>query len=532
MKILLVSHNFLPQHRAGTEIYTRQLGVRLKGRGHDVHVFTTEKDISRRHLSVDERQHEGLSVYEVFNNLYYDSFRHTWEYAGVEQIFARYLDRLQPDIVHFQHLLYLSVGCVEEAARRGIPVLFTLHDYWLQCPRHGQRVHFDGSICHTIDFSRCGSCLTHFKYKQTRLERRVGKSISGLRSSLGLNLGRWARRTARRLFGEEGLPPDPVVGQREVAIPATGEESEQVFRAEPVEPPRPSALESAEELAVEPASSPVQQSQFPAPILDDPALLMAREAFQRSFELRERLRATVYRFISPSRFLLERFIEWGLPPERIELLRTGLDLEAIGAHQRSAHERLRVAFIGSLVPNKGPHVLLEAWGLLEPELRSQAELVIHGPVLHNPGYVENLEVIAARVGARVGQALKGDQVLQTLCATDLLVVPSLWYENAPLIILEALATRTPLLVSNLGGMAELVREGESGYHFRMGDRFHLAEMLKRFLLEPRALGELYRTRVDVPQLDQNIDAVERIYREALQASGEPGQPNGRVRAAE
>ena len=70
MKILLVSHVFLPRHPAGTEIYTFQVGRALQALGHDVHVFTTEKDIARQNLSVAARDYKGLPVHELFNNLY------------------------------------------------------------------------------------------------------------------------------------------------------------------------------------------------------------------------------------------------------------------------------------------------------------------------------------------------------------------------------------------------------------------------------------------------------------------------------
>ena len=100
-----------------------------------------------------------------------------------EEVLRELLEELRPDVVHFMHLLYLSAGCVAQAARDGRPVFFTLHDYWLQCPRQGQRVHYDGSICHTIDFPRCGDCLAKYKFMQSPLERRAGKLVSSVRSA-------------------------------------------------------------------------------------------------------------------------------------------------------------------------------------------------------------------------------------------------------------------------------------------------------------------------------------------------------------
>src|SRR5687768_14980060 len=102
MKILLVSNNFLPRHTAGTEVYTAQLAHHLVRRGHQVSVFTAEKEISLPHLSLRKRQYKGLPVTEVINNLFYADFRETWDQPEIARAFGEHLDRERPDVVHFQ----------------------------------------------------------------------------------------------------------------------------------------------------------------------------------------------------------------------------------------------------------------------------------------------------------------------------------------------------------------------------------------------------------------------------------------------
>ena len=206
MRILLVSHDFLPGHPSGTEIYTYQLGLKLLERGHDVHVFTTEKDVSRPNLSVRLRHYGGLPVHELFNNLFYQDFQETWDCPPAARTFGLFLDDLKPDVVHFMHLMYLSVGCAEEVHKRGIGIVFTLHDYWLQCARFGQRIHADGSICHDIDFERCGGCLESFKYGQTRVERVTAKALAAVRSVTGVDLAPSAKRAADNLRKRKQAP--------------------------------------------------------------------------------------------------------------------------------------------------------------------------------------------------------------------------------------------------------------------------------------------------------------------------------------
>lgn len=464
MKILLVSHVFLPSHPAGTEIYTYQVGKALQALGHEVHVFTTEKDIARQNLSVELREYDGLPVHELFNNLYFNDFRQTWDYPAAAETFGVLLDDLKPDVVHFMHLLYLSVACVEEVQKRGIPVFYTLHDYWLQCARFGQRRYLDGSICHTIDFERCGRCMGGFKWKQTRTERALGKAIAKVRSTVGVDLGDLARDMRRRLK------------QRHVEGDATTE-------LDVVEDGV--ASEYAEAIAV------------------------------RDRALRERILPAVDRFIAPSRFLRERFLEWGIPPEQIVHMRTGIDLSGFEGFERRPQERTVITFIGTLAPHKGVHVLLEAWGALAPELKANAELRVYGPPSHNPEYVAGLERQAAKVGARMLGRLERDAVTDALAEASLLVVPSIWYENSPLIILEALATHTPLAVSNLGGMAELVQPGATGFHFEMGSAEDLGRVLGEVLAEPAKLERLFDDEVAVRDVRRDAEVLEESYRQYI-----------------
>lgn len=140
-----------------------ELDARLAARGCTVTVFTTNKNVGREDLSTRHYRHRGLEVIELVNNLFLEGFLETWDRSEVAARFAAALDELEPDVVHFQHLMYLSVGCLEEARRRGIPVLMTLHDFWLECPCMGPLAHADGSICEQVDFARCGTCQPRFE---------------------------------------------------------------------------------------------------------------------------------------------------------------------------------------------------------------------------------------------------------------------------------------------------------------------------------------------------------------------------------
>jgi len=433
MRVLFLVHDFLPAHPAGTELYTGGVARALAARGHEVQVFATEKDIARPHLALERRTWEGLVVHELVNNLFYADFRETWDYPPAAAAFARVLDEFRPDVVHAMHLLYLSVGCLEEAARRGIPVFFTLHDFWLSCARFGQRLHPDGGLCATVDFARCGTCLAQFKFAQSPLERRVAGVVAGVKGATGLDLSAPLRAAGDRLRKTGGAA---------------------------------------------------------APVAPEHAQHLAAAARARSEALHARVVPCVERFFAPSEFLRARMLEWGLPGEKVERLDYGLDLAPFAGFARRPGTRLRVTFIGTLAPHKAPHLVLEALAELSPELRAALEVTLHGPKTHGPEYVAALERRAAELGVRLPGTLARADLPAALSGTDVLVVPSVWYENSPFTIHEALATRTPLLVSDLGGMAELVAEGRHGWRFPPGDARALAAHLARLARDRAPLATL------------------------------------------
>jgi glycosyltransferase involved in cell wall biosynthesis len=457
VKVLLVSHRFPPEGTAGTETYTAALAAALAARGLEVSVFAAAKDISAPDFSVRRRDHDGIAVHEVVNNLFHRDFRETWQNPKIDRIFEDLLDRIRPDVTHFQHLLYLSSGCVPAARRPDSSILFTLNDYWLQCPRFGQRLHPDGVRCETIDFARCGTCLPSFKFAQTPTQRRVGSAIATVRSATGVDLGPLARSAAESVA--KGSPRRFV-------------------------PPHAEA-----------------------------ARAMAIAAKDRSSTLRERIVPNVDLFLAPSLFLRERFVsEWGIPAEKIEHLRYGVDLRSFRSLPRTRAPELRVAFIGSLIEVKGPLLLLEAWGKIAPELRARGRLALHGPDAHEPEFVAQLGKRAKEVGAHLFGPLSRAEMPGALASIDLLVVPSLWFENSPLIIYEAFAARTPVLVSDLGGMAELVDEGRGGWRFRVGDADDLARRLSALLTDRSALDTLAPPQAKAATFEEHAADMEARYR--------------------
>lgn len=133
MKILQVIHGYPMRYNAGSEVYTQALCHGLAERN-EVHVFTREEDSFgadsriRREIDADDPR---ITLHVVNVPRSRDRYRH----AAVDQRFAEVLELERPDIVHIGHLNHLSTSLVREASGREIPIVYTLHDYWLMCPR-------------------------------------------------------------------------------------------------------------------------------------------------------------------------------------------------------------------------------------------------------------------------------------------------------------------------------------------------------------------------------------------------------------
>jgi glycosyltransferase involved in cell wall biosynthesis len=221
--------------------------------------------------------------------------------------------------------------------------------------------------------------------------------------------------------------------------------------------------------------------------------------------------------LSPSRFLGARFEEAGASADKIRYWPYGLDLGPfVAASARNRHREgpLRVGFVGSIVPKKGVDVLVRAHRLLP---RGRCLLRISGRLEFLPRYGAALRRLAVEGECAFLGGFDPDDAPRIMSALDVLVVPSVWYENAPIVISEAFAAGVPVVASRLGGMAEMVRDGVDGRLFAPGDPEDLARVLAEVIEDP---GELVRLRRGVRpprSIEEDAAGLERLYAELIGA---------------
>jgi glycosyltransferase involved in cell wall biosynthesis len=233
---------------------------------------------------------------------------------------------------------------------------------------------------------------------------------------------------------------------------------------------------------------------------------------QRLFAARQvhvrTLLGLVDRFVAPSRFLSERFIAAGLPAGAIQIIPNGLpEPTPRPALEDGERTRQRFGFFGNIAPHKGVLVALAAAQRLGERL-PEAEFRLSGGINFQPdafrrAFADALD--AARPIASDAGPYQREELPQRLAKVDWVVVPSTWWENQPLVILEAFQHRRPVICSDAGGMAELVQDGVTGLHARLGDADDLSRVMFRAATEPGLWHRLAAAAPRVPTVREILD---------------------------
>jgi len=430
MKILKVIHGYPMLYNAGSEVYSQTICHALAERGHEVHVFTREEDAFRPDGSlrqdVDQDQ-QSIRVHLINNPRHRDRYR----LSVIDQRFAEVLDQIKPDVVHIGHLNHLSTSLVYEAKRRNLPLVYTLHDYWLMCPR-GQFMQMhsgDDNLWAACDGQENRKCATQC----------YARYFSGAEDEFEQDVAYWENWVGRRMTHVRD-----VVDQVDL-------------------------------------------------------------------------------FISPSRYLKFRYeTDFGLPKPKSIYLDYGFDRSRMADRQRMPDEPFTFGYIGTHIPAKGIHQLIQAFG----QVRGDCQLRIWG---RDRGQDSRALRAIAKTLPPEKQArihwmpeYKNQQITKDVFdKTDAIVTPSIWVENSPLVIHEAQQARVPVITADAGGMGEYVQHEVNGLLYEHRDVSSLSQQMQRLVDAPelaRQLGQrgyLFSDDGQIPDIQSHVVDLEEQYKRVM-----------------
>lgn len=430
MKIFKVIHGYPMLYNAGSEVYSQTICHALAERGHEVHVFTREEDAFRPDGSlrqdVDQDQ-ESIRVHLVNNPRHRDRYR----LSVIDQRFAELLDQIKPDVVHIGHLNHLSTSLVYEAKRRNLPVVYTLHDYWLMCPR-GQFMQMhsgDDNLWAACDGQENRKCATQC----------YARYFSGAEDEFEQDVAYWENWVGRRMAHVRD-----VVDQVDL-------------------------------------------------------------------------------FISPSRYLKSRYeTDFGLPKPKSIYLDYGFDRSRMADRQRTADEPFTFGYIGTHIPAKGIHQLIQAFGQVKGDCQLRIWGRDRGQDSRALRAIANTLPIEKQARIHWMPEYKNQQITKDVFdKTDAIVTPSIWVENSPLVIHEAQQARVPVITADAGGMGEYVQHEVNGLLYEHRDVSSLSQQMQRLVDAPelaRQLGQrgyLFSDDGQIPEIQSHVVDLEEQYKRVM-----------------
>lgn len=439
MKILHIIHDFLPNARKGSELYAYYTAKRQKEIGHDVAIFHAEAGGRYRHINLVETEFETLKIYKIkrsFSNYFNIGNEKNKE---INKSFIYTLEKFKPNIIHVHQLLLLSIDIPEIAKGMKIPVIYTLHDFWLICPTI-RMFDFEKKICTEFTREKCVRCSKH-TFQKFPIYESTG-FVSQIKQILKEVMNNFYSVTSPEIL----------------------------------------------------------------------AKLFRKDAYFKQ------IAKYVDLFIAPSMFIKALHVKYGIKESKIIYSDYGMNTSIFKkAVSKKVSLPLKLGFLGDCSYSKGLRVLLDAIKNLKDN--EKVEVMLYGNI--SPRWVNKYypELFKNKI-IKINGYIVDHQKESVFNKMHLLVVPSVWYENSPLVIHEAFLTGTPVLTGNVGGMKDLIEENKSGITFEIGNSTDLANKIDFLLDNPvivEEMSEYISENKLVKSISENVDELNSIYKELTNA---------------
>jgi glycosyltransferase involved in cell wall biosynthesis len=460
----------------GVHVYQNNIATELSLRGYQIHCVNSGwyYDFHKKPY-LKTVTSENLIIHNIVNSpiiapsfLNFATPEAEISNPELESIFSELLQRINPDIVHFNNIEGFTANCIRLAKSFGAKAIYSLHNYHTLCPQVAL-VHQEKSVC--IDFeqgTRCLNCIIPPNRKTTKFLRFAEHKASRIPG--GTNVLNLARTTLQRFK-----------------------------RAPYTNASTPSRTKNSQPIGI---TSKIQASNY----------ANRRKAMLDALNSCDTVLAV-------SDFVRSLFIEYGVHSDKIITNHIGTlygeinfwsypTLETENSNNNSGLTRL--VFLGLTSHLKGLGFFLDTLLTLPPNIQKSIELYVYARGLKKEK--ERLDLakeVLSKVETRNGYSYK--HIPSLLAGKDYGIVPPLWWDNAPQVVMEMLAWRIPIIGSRAGGIPDFVVHEKNGLLFDMGNKEQLRECLIRVVNEPMLQKRLRQNIVPPKSLKMHADELEKIY---------------------
>ncbi|MGB9177011.1 MAG: glycosyltransferase family 4 protein [Methanoregula sp.] len=224
-------------------------------------------------------------------------------------------------------------------------------------------------------------------------------------------------------------------------------------------------------------------------------------------------------FISPSQYLADRYVHAGFPREKFHVILNGIDVEKFSHIKKMPDpDHIRFTFIGYFGTHKGIHVLLDALQYLDNKQKLVINLVGDG-VLFAQHYheVHDKKIDIVKFWGRI------KNIEDAYAQTDVFILPSIWPENLPVSITEAMSAGIPVIASQVGGIPELVENEKTGFLFEPGNARDLAMKMNEFIHHPektKIFGDAAYNKIKNCNIKLQVQKIIELYNQIPETRSE------------
>lgn len=234
-------------------------------------------------------------------------------------------------------------------------------------------------------------------------------------------------------------------------------------------------------------------------------------------DLLRRLYGTYRKMIAPTAFLHDAYALNRFYPDRLKKINFGINLDPVSEFSTPKvknDSNVCFGYIGQIARHKGVDLLIKAYAGIKNNNKS---LVIYGPSDQDPAYMDELKGLASNLDCvEFRETFPQQELGHRLSEMDFLVIPSRWYENSPLVLLFALAARTPVIVTDVEGLNEFVTNDVNGYTFKRDHAEHLQKIMQDIVDDPARITRLSRNATYKKDVSDHAGEVLDLYESILE----------------